>query len=172
MTSIVSLSRTDALAAVSQLSEVLIDCVHGGASVSFLPPLDRSRADAFWRSVADAVDKRGAIILVAMLGERIAGTVLVEPAGAPNQPHRADVAKMLVHSDFRRRGLGAALMRAAESHALAAGKTLLVLDTQTGGDAERLYGRLGWQRVGEIPGFALLPEGTACATTIFYKRLR
>ena len=172
MTSIVSLSRTDALAAVSQLSEVLIDCVHGGASVSFLPPLDRSRADAFWRSVADAVDKRGAIILVAMLGERIAGTVLVEPAGAPNQPHRADVAKMLVHSDFRRRGLGAALMRAAESHALAAGKTLLVLDTQTGGAAERLYGRLGWQRVGEIPGFALLPEGTACATTIFYKRLR
>ena len=171
MTSIVSLSRTDALAAVSQLSEVLIDCVHGGASVSFLPPLDRSRADAFWRSVADAVDKRGAIILVAMLGERIAGTVLVEPAGAPNQPHRADVAKMLVQRSARNTGVGAALLAAAEQAARRAGKTLLVLDTVTGSAAERLYVRHGWQRCGEIPDYALWPDGRPCPTTIFYKSL-
>ena len=172
MTPITSLSRDEALAAVPQLGEVLIDCVDRGASVSFLPPLERERAAAFWESVANSIATEGTILLVARVGDRIAGTVQVQPAASPNQPHRADIAKILVHSDFRRRGLGAALMQAAEAHAVAAGKTLLVLDTQTGGDAERLYGRLEWQRVGEIPDFALLPDGTACATTFFYKCLR
>ena len=172
MVTVRALTRDQALAAIPQLSEVLIDCVQNGASVSFLPPLAPSRADAFWQGVAASVAPGGIILLVAQAGERIVGTVQVQPAGAPNQPHRADVAKMLVHSDYRRRGLGAALMQAAEDQAVAAGKTLLVLDTQTGGDAERLYGRLGWRRVGEIPGFALLPDGTSCATTFFYKRLR
>ena len=172
MVTIRALTRDEALAAVPQLSEVLIDCVRNGASVSFLPPLDGAQSEAFWRRVANSVRSEGTILLVAMAEGRIVGTVQVQPAGAPNQPHRADIAKMLVHSNFRRRGLGAALMQAAEAHALAVGKTLLVLDTQTGGDAERLYGSLGWHRVGEIPSFALLPNGTACATTFFYKRLR
>jgi GNAT superfamily N-acetyltransferase len=101
----------------------------------------------------------------------IAGTVQVVFAIPENQPHRADVAKMLVHRRARRCGLGAALMRATEAAARAAGKTLLVLDTVTGGDAERLYNHLGWQRCGEIPGYALFPQGGLCGTTYFFKPL-
>ena len=128
------------------LADVLIDCVAGGASVSFMWPLARHRALAFWQEA-------------------------MQSTRPDNQPHRADVAKMLVHRRARRCGLGAALMQAAEGAARKAGRTLLVLDTVTGGDAERLYTRLGWCRVGVIPGYALWPGGGLCDTTYFYKTL-
>lgn len=171
MTGIRRLSGDEAVKAIPALSDVLIDCVHGGASVGFLPPLGRDRAEAFWQRIATVVAAGNAILLAAEDGQRIVGTVQVQFAQPENQPHRADIAKMLVRSDARRRGLGARLMNAAEYHAREAGKRLLVLDTQTGGDAWRLYQRLGWQRVGDIPDFALLPAGRSCATTMFYKQI-
>jgi GNAT superfamily N-acetyltransferase len=155
------------------LADVLIDCVNGGASVSFMWPLPRPKALAFWQNVIDSAGRNERILLVAeeIASGAIVGTVQVVFAIPENQPHRADVAKMLVHRRARRRGLGAVLMQAAEAAARAAGKTLLVLDTVTGGDAERLYARLGWQRCGEIPGYALFPQGGICGTTYFFKPL-
>jgi GNAT superfamily N-acetyltransferase len=155
------------------LAQVLIDCVEGGASVSFMWPLSRHQALAFWDGVLASAQRGERIVLLAEDGASgdIVGTVQVAFAVADNQPHRADVAKMLVHRRARRRGVGAALLQAAESAARTAGKTLLVLDTVTGGDAERLYTRLGWQRLGVIPGYALWPRGGLCDTTYFYKAL-
>lgn len=155
------------------LAEVLIDCVEGGASVSFMRPLPHQRALAFWQGAMDSARRGERIVLVAedVGSDTVVGTVQLLLAMPDNQPHRADLAKMLVHPRARRRGLGAALMQAAEAAARDAGKTLLVLDTVTGGDAERLYSRLGWQRVGVIPGYALWPGGGLCDTTYFYKLL-
>ena len=155
------------------LSLVLIDCVEGGASVSFMSPLTRERADAFWWGVAESVADGGRILLVAkdLSNGMVVGTVQVILKQPENQPHRADIAKMLVHSQARRRGVGAALMRAAEEAAARAGKTVLVLDTVTGGDAERLYERLGWIKSGVIPNYALWPKGGFCDTTVFYKQI-
>lgn len=156
---------------INQLAEVLLDCVEGGASVSFMLPLTRERAVAFWRKVAEGVASGGRALLVAEDAHGICGTVQLIYDLPENQPHRADVAKMLVHRRARRHGLGAALMHAAETTAREGGKTLLVLDTVTGGDAERLYARLGWVRVGEIPNYALFPAGGFCNTTVFYREL-
>jgi GNAT superfamily N-acetyltransferase len=150
---------------------VLIDCVEGGASVSFMHPLTRDRAVAFWRSVAQGVAAGERALLVAEDGQGICGTVQLVFDLPENQPHRADLAKMLVHRRARRRGLGAALLRAAEAAARECGKTLLVLDAVTDGDAARMYERLGWVRVGEIPGYALMPRGELCSTTVFYRNL-
>ena len=159
-------------AQVQQLAALLIDCVEGGASVSFMLPLSFERAQAFWQRVAAGVHGGERALLVAQDGPgAIVGTVQLMLAQPENQPHRADLAKMLVHRRARRQGLGERLMRAAEDTARACGKTLLVLDTVTGGDAERLYTRLGWQRVGVIPDYALWPQGGLCATTVFYRRL-
>jgi GNAT superfamily N-acetyltransferase len=157
---------------IEGLSDVLIDCVEGGASVSFLLPMSRAKAETFWRGVSASV-ARGERVVLAAEDETgaIVGTAQVILAQPENQPHRGDLAKMLVHRRARRRGVGAALLEAAERSALAAGKTLLVLDTASD-DAERLYARQGWQRCGQIPNFALLPDGTPCATTYFFKRLR
>ena len=155
---------------LEQLAEVLIDCVEGGASVSFMLPLTRERALRFWRGVADDVVSGARALLVVEDGEGICGTVQLVLQQTDNQPHRADLAKMLVHRRARRRGLGTALMRAAESTARDCGKTLLVLDTAAD-DAERLYEREGWVRLGSIPGYALLPQGGLCATTFFYREL-
>jgi len=157
---------------VSGLVDVLIDCVDGGASVSFMYPLSRERAEAFWREVAAGVGAGSRALLVAEDAAGVCGTVQLLLDQPENQPHRADVAKMLVHRRARRQGLGAALMRAAELSARRLGKTLLVLDTATDGDADRLYRRLGWTRVGDIPGYALLPRGEPCGTTVFYRDLR
>lgn len=156
-------------AELHQLAEVLADCVAGGASVGFMQPLDHARALAFWHKVAAGVRRGERALLVAEDDEGIVGTVQLVLDLPENQPHRADLAKMLVHRRARRHGLGAALMRAAEALARDCGRSLLVLDTVTGGDAERLYARLDWQRCGDIPGFALWPQGGSCGTTVFYK---
>jgi GNAT superfamily N-acetyltransferase len=157
---------------VPALSAILRDCVEGGASVGFMLPLGEGTADAFWTRVAEGVAAGERTLLVAedrTTGE-VLGTVQVVPAGPENQPHRADISKMLVHRRARRRGIGAALMQAAEEAARAAGKTVLVLDTASA-DAERLYERMGWIRVGTVPDFALLPDGGFCDTVFFYKAL-
>jgi GNAT superfamily N-acetyltransferase len=157
---------------IQALSELLIDCVEGGASVGFMQPLSRDKAGAFWLGVAASVARGERILLIAGdAAGAIVGTVQVVFASFDNQPHRADVAKMLVHRRARRRGLGAALLIAAERAALDAGRTLLVLDTASG-DAERLYLKGGWKRCGIIPEFALLPGGGLCDTTVFYRTLR
>lgn len=156
---------------VEQLADLLIDCVEGGASVSFMSPLARDRAVAFWRRVADGALAGERVLLVAEDAAGICGTVQLILSLPENQPHRADVAKMLVHRRARRQGLGAALMRAVEEAARHQGRTLLVLDAVTDGDAARLYERLGWTRVGDIPDYALYPEGGLCSTTVYYRRI-
>ena len=158
-------------ALIDQLAAVLIDCVDGGASVSFMHPLTRDRAVAFWRRVAQGVAAGERALLVAEDAKGVCGTVQLSFDLPENQPHRADVSKMLVHRRVRRQGLGAALMRAAEDTARDCGKTLLVLDAVTGGDAARLYERLGWTRVGDIPDYALFPQGGFCSTTVYYRNL-
>jgi ribosomal protein S18 acetylase RimI-like enzyme len=154
------------------LIDVLVDCVAGGASVGFMSPLDRSRAELAWRSMLDSAERGERIILVAedVDTASVLGTVQVVIAAPENQPHRGEVSKMLVHRAARRRGVGELLMRAAEDAAVTAGKSLLVLDTASA-DAERLYERVGWCRVGVIPGYALWPDGGLVDTTIYYKRV-
>jgi GNAT superfamily N-acetyltransferase len=156
---------------IRELSDVLIDCVEGGASVSFMLPMTRAKAETFWRDVAAGVTRGERVVLAAEDETGIVGTAQIILDQPENQPHRGDLAKMLVHRRARRRGVGALLLEAAERSARAAGKTLLVLDTASD-DAERLYARGGWQRVGVIPNYALLPDGTPCATTYFFKSLR
>jgi GNAT superfamily N-acetyltransferase len=158
---------------VASLADILLDCVAGGASVSFMAPLSLENAEAFWRGVASGVlaNQRALLIAEDRATNQVQGTVQIILDQPENQPHRADIAKMLVHRRARRQGLAGALMRAAETTARAAGKTLLVLDTATGSDAERLYQRMGWNRVGIIPGYALWPDGRPCATTYYYKSL-
>ena len=156
---------------IDELADVLIDCVEGGASVSFMHPLSRERAVGFWRRVARDVEAGERALLVAEDARGLCGTVQLLLGQPDNQPHRADVAKMLVHRRARRQGLGAALMHAAEATARECGKTLLVLDSVTGGDAARLYERLGWVRVGDIPGYALFPRGGLCSTTVYFRQL-
>jgi len=166
------LGPQDAAACAEGLAEVLIDCVHGGASVSFMAPLPQAKALAFWHGVAEGVARGERVLLVAQDGAgRVVGTVQLILSLPDNQPHRADVAKMLVHRDARRRGIARRLMVALDEQARAEGKSVLVLDTVTGGDAERLYERAGWQRVGSVPKYALMPDGAYCATTYFYKHL-
>ena len=157
---------------LAELADVLIDCVAGGASVSFLHPLSRAKAEAFWRGIAAGVARGERALLVAEdEAGAIVGTVQVLLHHPENQPHRGDIAKMLVHRRARRLGLGARLLAAAEAAALAAGKTLLVLDTVSGSDGDRLYARHGWQALGRIENYALWPDGQPCAATIFYKHL-
>lgn len=154
------------------LSEVLIDCVAGGASVSFMLPMSREKAEAFWRHAAASHARGERLVLAAFDSDgAIVGTVTLILNLPENQPHRADLAKMLVHRRARGRGVGAALLAAAERVALQAGRTLVVLDTVTGTPAERLYARHGWRRVGEVPNYALWPDGRPCPTTYYYKNL-
>jgi GNAT superfamily N-acetyltransferase len=172
-TSLWKIRRLDSLTDedVEGLASVLIDCVEGGASVSFMFPLTRERAVGFWRNVAEGVTSGERAVLAAYDDLGICGTVQLILAQPENQPHRADLAKMLVHRRARRKGLGAALMQAAEATARDCGKTLLVLDTVTDSAASQLYERLGWQRVGTIPGYALMPTGEPCGTTLYYRNL-
>ena len=162
----------EASACVDALADVLIDCVEGGASVSFMSPLSRDKAQAFWRNVAEGVAHGERALLIAEDDTgAIVGTVQLILAQPENQPHRADVAKMLVHRRARRQGVAQRLMAAVEAVARTERKTVLVLDTVTGGDAERLYTRAGWQRVGVVPNYALMPDGAPCGTTFYCKQL-
>jgi GNAT superfamily N-acetyltransferase len=165
------LGGESARAHVSALAEVLLDCVAGGASVGFMSSLTAASAREFFDSVGDEVAAGRRLLLAAFDGDELVGTVQVLLAMLPNALHRGEIAKLLVRRSARGRGVGGALMARAETEALAAGKTLLVLDAVTDGDAYRLYERLGWVRVGVVPGFALYPDGEPCSTTYFYKRL-
>ena len=156
---------------VAALAEVLLDCVEGGASVSFMASLSRAEAEAFFENAVSEVESGRRIVLPAFIDSQLVGTVQVITATPPNQPHRADVAKLLVLRSARGQGVATRLMQEAEAASSLAGKTVLVLDTVTGGDAERLYARLGWTRVGVIPNYALFPDGTFCDTTVFWKQV-
>lgn len=151
---------------------MLLDCVEGGASVGFMHPFERSRAEEFWRAALDSASRGERVVLIAEDdGDgAVVGTVQLILTAPENQPHRGEIAKMLVHRRARKRGVANALMHVAEAAAMEAGKTLLVLDTASD-DAERLYERRGWQRVGVIPGYALWPDGGLVDTTIYYKWL-
>ena len=167
-----TLRRLDTVSALhlEELVDVLIDCVEGGASVSFMLPLSRETATTFWKRVASDVTNGQRVLIIAEDASGICGTVQLILDQPENQPHRADLSKMLVRRRARRRGLGEALMQAAEATARECGKTLLVLDTADG-TAERLYQRLGWVRVGAVPNFALMPDGAPCDTTFYYREL-
>ncbi|SMG01345.1 GNAT family N-acetyltransferase [Burkholderia singularis] len=162
----------EAAAYVDALADVLLDCVDGGASVGFMAPLAPERACAFWRDVAACVARGERVLFVAEQADgRVVGTVQMIVGLPENQPHRADVAKMLVRRDARRQGVARRLLAALDDTARELGKTLLVLDTATGSDAERLYQSAGWQCVGVVPNYALMPDGAPCSTTFHYKRL-
>lgn len=166
------LDAGEAAALVEALADVLIDCVQGGASVSFMWPLTRGKAVAFWRGVVESAGRGERVLLVAEDADGVVvGTAQLVTDLPENQPHRGEVSKMLVHRKARRQGVAQRLLAAVEETARAAGKTVLVLDTATGGDAERLYARAGWVLVGTVPDFALMPDGALCGTTIFCKRL-
>ena len=152
-----TLSRDDILEHLPELTDILVSCVNGGASVSFMLPFSPETATAFWLRMAQSV----------AAGERI----VLAAADAENQPHRADVAKLLVHQNARRQGLANALMSRLEAIAREQGKSVLVLDTATGSGAENFYVQCGWEKAGEIPRYALMPDGELTATSLFYKFL-
>lgn len=168
-----TISRVAALTPddIDQLAFLLIDCVEGGASIGFMDPIPPARAREFWTALAPDVEAGHRILLVATDTEGICGTVQLVCNLPDNQPHRADLCKLMVHRRARRQGLGAALTRAAESAAQDHARTLLVLDAVTDGPAARLYEQLGWIRVGDVPDFALYPDGRRCSTTYFYRDL-
>lgn len=167
---IANLDSAALCAAADDLADVLVDCVEGGASVSFMQPFSRADAASYFRGVASEVERGATVLLAARSNGRICGTVQLGLDTPPNQPHRADVKKLLVHRAARGRGIGTALMAHVEAVAKQKGRTLLVLDTANG-TAERLYIRTGWQLLGTIPDYALWPAGGFCDTTIFWKKL-
>jgi GNAT superfamily N-acetyltransferase len=168
---IVALHAPVADAALEQLAEVLADCVEGGASVSFMSPFSHQQALAFFRDVTGSVTAGDTVLLAARLDGRIVGTVQLGLDTPPNQPHRADIRKMLVHRSVRGRGVGAALMARVEAEARRHGRWLLVLDTVPGESGHRLYLRAGWTQTGLVPDYALFPDGRLCDTAIMWKRL-
>lgn len=165
------LSATEGRQCLGALADVLLDCVAGGASVSFMASLSRAEAESFFEGVFKEVEHGNRILLAAFIDQRLVGTVQVATATPPNQPHRADIAKLLVHRSARGQGIGSRLMQEVETVSRIAGKSLLVLDTVRGDLAEKLYTRMGWTRVGVIPRYALYPDGAWCDTTIFFKQL-
>jgi GNAT superfamily N-acetyltransferase len=151
---------------IDALAEILHQCVLGGASVNFILPFSMEDARAWWRKV------QGSIVFVARIDGEVVGTVTLAPAKQPNQPHRADVAKLLVHPKARKRGVASALMKSLEERALVQGRTLLCLDTNSGDDAERLYHALGYTLLGKIPGFSIpTTGGEPKPASFFYKEL-
>ena len=167
-----TLAQTDILDHLHELADILHNCVNAGASVSFMLPFTHDRADAFWRDVAASVGRNERSVLACLNDDgELVGTVQLITCQPENQPHRADVAKLLVHEKARRFGVAMALMEALETCARQQGKTVLVLDTATGSGAETFYQRAGWQKVGEIPQYALMPDGAMTATSLFYKFL-
>lgn len=171
MTTIKALTGDEAIKAIPDLTDILRDCVEGGASVGFMLPFEAATGRLFWKGVAKAVETGDTLLLVAEHENRIVGTVQIGLKQPSNQPHRADVKKLLIHRSARGQGLSRRLMAAAETHAAAVGKSLLVLDTASGEPAEAIYEKLGWSRAGMVPDYALFPDGRFCDTVIFYKRV-
>lgn len=171
MSAIRIFDRAATLASLTDLSGLFSETVRGGASMGYMLPFPPAEAEIYWRGVAEAVERGDVVLLVAGDEGHIAGSVQLGIAMPPNQPHRADIKKLMVHPLARGRGLSRLLMEAAETEAMARGRNLLVLDTATGEPAETIYARLGWQRAGVIPGYALFPDGRPCDTTVFYKTL-
>ena len=171
MTEVRILTSEDAARERARLAEVLQDCVAGGASVSFMWPFSTEDADRWWGGIVESVAAGGTVLFGGYVDGVLTGTVQIGLDVPPNQCHRGDVRKLLVHRRARGRGLAAALMRALEAEARRRGLTLLTLDTVTGSAAERLYARLGWARTGVIPNYAMWPDGRLCDTTIFWKAL-
>jgi GNAT superfamily N-acetyltransferase len=165
------LEAAEAASHLESLVELLRDSVDTGASVGFLPPLQRAEARAYWEGVVAAVGAGSHSLALATVDGRAAGTAQLVEAGKANARHRAEVSKVLVHSAFRRRGLGAALMRALEARARERGKRTLVLDTLEGASSEQLYQSLGWTRAGVIPQYAQVADGTLQSTVVYYKLL-
>lgn len=166
------LSADNILSRIDELCDVLENCVQGGASVSFMLPFGREKSQAFWQNIAQSVKRGERLLLVDELeGEGIVGTVQLILDQPENQPHRADVAKLLVHDRARRKGVAGRLMNALETAARDNGKSVLVLDTSTGSGAETFYVNAGWEKVGEIPRYALMPDGEMTSTSVFYKFL-
>ncbi|WP_447864380.1 N-acetyltransferase family protein [Kluyvera sichuanensis] len=165
-------SEADILAHLEPLSDVLSNCVNGGASVSFMLPFNVEKARAFWQKTAASVARDERVVLVAKdSDQKIVGTVQLVIDQPENQPHRADVSKLLVHECARRGGIARALMQRLEEIAVDAQKSVLVLDTATGSGAETFYARCGWQKAGELPRYAYMPDGELTATSLFYKFL-
>ncbi len=171
MIEIRELSGSETRHHLRDLAGVLLDCVRGGASVNFMTSMTLADAEAFYTGVLAGVERGDRILLAAFLDAELVGTVQVVFAPAPNQPHRADVAKLLVHRSARGQGIARRLMHRVEEVSHAAGRTLLVLDTVTGDAAEQLYLKLGWHKLGVIPNYALYPDGRWCDTTVFWKQL-
>ncbi|HZR74978.1 GNAT family N-acetyltransferase [Bradyrhizobium sp.] len=169
---IVALAAPIGARALDELAEVLVDCVAGGASVNFMAGFSQSDARKFFDKVEGGIAGGDLVLLAARVGGKIVGAVQLGLDTPPNQPHRADVKKMLVHRSVRGRGIGMALMKAIEDEALKRGRWLLVLDTVPGESGHRLYLRAGWQQSGTVPDYALFPDGRLCATAIMWKRLR
>jgi GNAT superfamily N-acetyltransferase len=165
------LNPAEADAARDQLIDLLFDCVEGGASVNFVQPMTREKSAAWWHGALASHARHERLILVAEEDGRIDGSVQLVPAGQENQPHRADIAKLLVHRRARRNGLGAALMQAAEAEAKRLGRTLLTLDTETGSAGDHLYRRLGWTEFGQVPGYAVTADGSHRQTCSFYFKM-
>ena len=172
MIRVAELSDGDAYRQLDNRAALLIDAVEGGASVSFMAGLSRAEAEAFWEARIDEMADGRTLIFAAFDGSQLLGSVLLHPAWQPNQLHRADVAKLLVRRSARRRGVGSRLMEALETRAAALGRTLLTLDTGRGSAGEPFYHGRGYIFVGVIPGYALMPDGSPCDTSVFYKRLR
>ncbi|MEV0012057.1 GNAT family N-acetyltransferase [Streptomyces sp. NPDC051840] len=171
MTEIAPVSGPELVTYADELAALLIEAVDGGASVGFLAPLDRTTAAAWWRERAAAVESGSHRIWVARDDQRVAGTISLVRQPLPNARHRAEIAKLVVRPSARGRGVGRALLDAAERSAAAEGLTLLVLDTETGSDAERLYRSAGWTACGSVPDYAADPYGTLRATTFYYRTL-
>ena len=168
---IVAIKSPVAESSLEQLAAVLVDCVEGGASVSFMSPFSQAQGLAFFRKVASAVASGDTVLLAAKLEGRIVGTVQLGLDTPPNQPHRADVKKLLVHRSARGHGVAAALMAQVEEEARRRGRWLLGLDTVPGDNGHRLYLREGWMQVGIVPDYALFPDGRLCDTAVMWKRL-
>jgi GNAT superfamily N-acetyltransferase len=166
-----TLTPSEAAGHLAHFSDLLIDAVQGGAGVNFMADVTRADVDAYWQNQIMGFASNDRIWLVAEVESRIVGMVMCVFAPQPNQPYRAEISKMLVHSSHRNKGVGAALMQRIEAEALKAGKVLLVLDTVTESAGDRLYRRMGWTAFGTVPGFAYLPDGTPQAATFFMKQL-
>ncbi|MGW0876717.1 N-acetyltransferase family protein [Streptomyces sp. NPDC002740] len=158
-------------ARTAELADLLIDAVHDGASLGFLAPLDGAAAEAWWEERAEGVAAGRLAVWTAQDGDRVVGTVGLAFPDKPNSRHRAELVKLIVHRDARGKGLGRTLLTAAEESAVAAGVTLLQLDTETDSPAEHLYRTAGWTRAGVIPDYAASPAGLLRPTTLYYKQV-